>query len=91
MAKHNLQPITETYSKFPYDAAELDKRFKEGDEVIKRQVYLGMEWMKEVNSGRFVDWNNVKFLRENWEGPLILKGIQTVAVRVKPFYSLVCC
>ncbi|KZT39928.1 oxidoreductase [Sistotremastrum suecicum HHB10207 ss-3] len=79
MAKHNLQPITETYSKFPYDAAELDKRFKEGDEVIKRQVYLGMEWMKEVNSGRFVDWNNVKFLRENWEGPLILKGIQTVA------------
>ena len=29
-------------------------------------------------------WEDVKFLQENWDGPIILKGIQTVEDAKKP-------
>lgn len=78
MARFGLQPDDSTFATFPYDPEKLDKLYFDGDEKIKQQVFLATEWMKEVNSGRFVKWEDVKFLREHWEGPLILKGIQTV-------------
>lgn len=36
--------------------------------------YLGM-----FNSGRFRTWGELKELRQWWKGPLVVKGIQTVA------------
>ena len=43
-------------------------------------VKLGMAWLGECNSGAFKTWEDVKFLRDNWEGNLVLKGIQSVGV-----------
>ncbi|EDR13677.1 uncharacterized protein LACBIDRAFT_230911, partial [Laccaria bicolor S238N-H82] len=41
-------------------------------------VFFGREWLKEANSGLYRDWEDLRFLRDNWEGPLVLKGIQSV-------------
>lgn len=77
MARYNREPIHER-PPFPYDTAAMDKAYLAGDEKVKEQVYFGQEWLKECNSGLYRDWEDLKFLRENWEGPLVLKGIQSV-------------
>lgn len=69
------------HPEFPYEPKQEDKKYLQGDEEVKRNVMLGRAWLGECNSGEFKTWENVKFLRENWDGPLILKGIQHVAVR----------
>ena len=45
-------------------------------------VKLGTTWLGECNSGTFKTWEDVKFLKDNWEGSLVLKGIQSVGVSV---------
>ncbi|KAK7050535.1 Fmn dependent [Favolaschia claudopus] len=65
-------------TKFPYDAPAMDGAFVAGDKDVQEGVHLGMQWLKETNSGLFRSWEDVKFLRDNWEGPLVLKGIQSV-------------
>lgn len=77
MARYGRKPLDER-PEFPYDSAAKDKLFLAGDEKTKEGVFLGSEWLKECNSGLYHDWEDLKFLRENWEGPLILKGIQSV-------------
>lgn len=37
-----------------------------------------MAWLAETNSGIFKTWKMLKLLRDNWEGPIVLKGIQSV-------------
>ncbi|KAF9003955.1 oxidoreductase [Cyathus striatus] len=51
---------------------------QEGDEKAQEDAFLGREWLGEVNSGTFKDWEDLKFLRKNWDGPIVLKGIQSV-------------
>ena len=34
--------------------------------------------ISEGNSGYFRSWTDLAFLRDNWDGPIILKGIQPV-------------
>jgi len=75
MSLQNSQP-TQDYPSFPYDYARDDKAFFSGDEEMKRKVQLSSEWMKQINSGMFKRWEEVKFLRDHWDGPLVLKGIQ---------------
>ncbi|KAF7288985.1 Fmn dependent [Mycena indigotica] len=72
------EPITGVVPKFPYDSKEMDRRFVAGDKDIQEAVFLGREWLRECNSGLFRSWEDLRFLRENWEGPLVLKGIQNV-------------
>jgi lactate 2-monooxygenase len=79
MSIHKEQ-ATQDHPTFPYDPAHDDKLYFNGDEDMKRKVYLAGEWMKQINSGMFRSWEELKFLRENWEGPLVLKGIQSVEV-----------
>ncbi|GJJ13250.1 hypothetical protein Clacol_007501 [Clathrus columnatus] len=76
MAKHNEQP-TEDYYPWPYNASVYDKAYLEGDAKIKRQVEISTDWIGEINSGIFRDWKELEFLKRNWDGPLILKGIQS--------------
>ncbi|KAF7320649.1 Fmn dependent [Mycena chlorophos] len=64
---------------FPYDSREMDKRYAAGDPKLKESVMLGTSWLGECNSGLFRSWEDLKFLRDNWDGPLVLKGIQHVA------------
>lgn len=79
MGRYGRQPITETKFQWPYRAEVQDKKILEGDEEAKFAAFLGMEWLKESNT-KFKSWEDLKHLRENWEGPLILKGIQNVSV-----------
>lgn len=37
-----------------------------------------MAWLAETNSGLFKTWSMLKLLRDNWDGPIVLKGIQSV-------------
>lgn len=69
---------------FPYDPSKLDKRYMEGDEEIKLRVKLGAGWVAQVAPGVFKTWEDLKLLRESWDGPIVLKGIQTVSVSL-PF------
>ncbi|KAL4257965.1 FMN-dependent alpha-hydroxy acid dehydrogenase family protein [Pleurotus pulmonarius] len=77
MARYGRQPITDI-PEFPYDPKKLDAAYANGDEKVKDAVFFGMEYLKETNSGLFRKWEDLKFLRDNWDGPLVLKGIQSV-------------
>jgi isopentenyl diphosphate isomerase/L-lactate dehydrogenase-like FMN-dependent dehydrogenase len=78
MGRLGREPL-KTRPKFPYDAAEMDRLYVAGDKDARDGVFLGMEWLKECNSGLFHSWEDLQFIRENWDGPLVLKGIQSVA------------
>jgi isopentenyl diphosphate isomerase/L-lactate dehydrogenase-like FMN-dependent dehydrogenase len=45
------------------------------DQQAREMATLGVEWLKEFQ-GQFMTWEDLKFLREHWDGPLVLKGIQ---------------
>ncbi|KAJ6542321.1 oxidoreductase [Mycena vulgaris] len=77
MKRLGREPI-KTRPKFPYDAAKMDQLFVAGDKEVQDAVYLGSQWLKECNSGLFRSWEDLRLIRENWEGPLILKGLQSV-------------
>ena len=36
---------------------------------------LETAWLRGGNSGTFCLWTDIEFLRENWDGPIVLKGI----------------
>ncbi|OBZ71201.1 putative lactate 2-monooxygenase PB1A11.03 [Grifola frondosa] len=79
MARHRLEPISpEEVPAFPYDPAHLDALLQQGDEKTMQLVRLGADWIAQTNAGQFRSWEDLKFLREQWEGPLILKGILSV-------------
>ncbi|KAJ7119838.1 oxidoreductase [Mycena epipterygia] len=78
MARLGREPITNVRPKFPYDAAEMDRLYAAGDKDVRDGVYLGTEWLKMCNNGQFHTWEQLKFIRQHWEGPLVLKGIQSV-------------
>lgn len=81
MARYGKEPVQGERPEFPYRPEEITKGLLAGDPKVKEASFLGVEWLKEANSGQYRDWNDLKFLRDNWEGPLILKGIQSVLVR----------
>lgn len=81
MRRFDLEPFAhDDVPEFPYDPAKLDKLALEGDERMKKILPLAMAWLLETNSGKFKSWENLKFVRANWEGPLVLKGILSVKV-----------
>ncbi|KAG6818951.1 hypothetical protein H0H93_016913 [Arthromyces matolae] len=82
MARYGREPVHER-PEFPYDPKAKDGLFLAGDAKTKEGVFFGAEWLKECNSGFYRDWEDLKFLRENWDGPLVLKGIQNV-INSKP-------
>ncbi|KAJ3551120.1 hypothetical protein NM688_g4918 [Phlebia brevispora] len=77
MKKHGLEPILEP-PEFPYDPEDIERRCKEGDQKMITRVRMAVEWLKQTNSGTFKSWEQLKLLRDNWDGPLILKGILSV-------------
>jgi len=82
MAQHNMQPIVNENPKFPYEPNEIDALYMKGDAKTIRDVHIGRKWLAEANSGEFRSWEDLQFLRDNWDGLLILKGIQSVKVDV---------
>jgi lactate 2-monooxygenase len=51
---------------------------KTGKEVEDDIVAASVAWQMDAFSGRSHAWEKLKFLRENWDGPIVLKGIQHV-------------
>jgi lactate 2-monooxygenase len=62
------------------------------DPVFRRQFYerhgkqieddmgtAALEWAGILLSGKSHSWADIKFLQQHWDGPIVLKGIQTVA------------
>jgi hypothetical protein len=87
MSRHGKQPIvgSDNQPTFPYDSAKLD-RMMETDRHVKEMATLGTEWLKEFQ-GPFRTWEDLKLLKENWDGPLVLKGIQSPEVSSLPICS----
>ncbi|KAG6876574.1 hypothetical protein C0992_012370 [Termitomyces sp. T32_za158] len=80
MARYGREPVHERPD-FPYDSEEKDRLFLAGDEKTREAVFFGTEWVKELtecNYSLYRDLEDLKFLRKNWQGPLVLKGIQSV-------------
>ena len=70
-----------SHVEYPYDPDALDKRAADGDPKILARMKVGGEWSREMNSGVHRTWKDIAFLREHWKGPIVLKGILSVAVR----------
>lgn len=43
-------------------------------------VLKSISWIAEAYAGHFKTWEDLALLRSNWDGPIILKGIQSVEV-----------
>jgi isopentenyl diphosphate isomerase/L-lactate dehydrogenase-like FMN-dependent dehydrogenase len=83
MARYGKQPVTDQHPEFPYDPAKFNEKIAAGDAKAQEASFLGSEWIKEVHA--FHDWEDLKFLRDTWEGPLVVKGISNLHVRLVPF------
>ncbi|KAI0783439.1 oxidoreductase [Abortiporus biennis] len=74
MSRFGEEPILDL-PKFPYDPKALDELYRNGDERTRKIMYIGAEWVKETAT-HFWTWEDLKFVREHWDGPIVLKGIQ---------------
>lgn len=79
MARFNKEPEKKSELAFPYEPYVINVRIGQGDHSAKEMVNMGQEWIREISSGRQRSWDELKLLRDNWEGPLVLKGIQCAA------------
>ncbi|KAI6115261.1 FMN-dependent alpha-hydroxy acid dehydrogenase [Pisolithus thermaeus] len=80
MQRSGLPPRENERTKFPFEPEKIRKAALEhSDEEALRNMSLGKEWKAELNSGVFRTWDDLKFIQDNWEGPIVLKGIQRVA------------
>ncbi|KAK6525276.1 hypothetical protein TWF694_005422 [Orbilia ellipsospora] len=55
-------------------------KFKEahGIEVEDNTALASREWLKIILSGSVQPWERISFLKKNWPGPVVVKGIQHV-------------
>lgn len=60
----------------PVFRAKFEK--ESGTTVEDDIVGASRAWLADVFSGRAHTWDDLAFLREQWEGPIVLKGIQHV-------------
>lgn len=51
---------------------------KHGKTIEEDMSKVAAEWAHTVFPGTSHGWEDLRFLRENWDGPIVLKGIQTV-------------
>jgi len=52
---------------------------RHGVEVDDHLDVAATEWMRTVFPGTSKGWDDIKFLQEHWDGPIVLKGIQTIS------------
>ncbi|RDW72780.1 lactate 2-monooxygenase [Aspergillus mulundensis] len=52
---------------------------KHGAEIEDDVEKAAQEWAHTIFPGTSHGWEDVAFLKEHWDGPIVLKGIQTVA------------
>lgn len=56
------------------------RKFQEkyGKTIEEDMSKAAAEWAHTIFPGTSHGWEDLRFLRENWDGPIVLKGIQTV-------------
>ena len=56
-------------------------KFKEqhGKEISEDVEKAAGQWAQTVFPGLSHSWEDIEFLKKHWDGPIVLKGIQTVA------------
>jgi hypothetical protein len=47
------------------------------EEQKDRLVEMSMNALRETSAGNYRTWEDLAFLRKNWDGPLLVKGIQS--------------
>jgi isopentenyl diphosphate isomerase/L-lactate dehydrogenase-like FMN-dependent dehydrogenase len=52
---------------------------KHGVEIEEDYHAAAAEWTKTIFPSFSHSWEDIKFLQEHWQGPIVLKGIQSVA------------
>lgn len=77
MKRHGLVARHER-PKFPFDQEEIRKKAAAGDEETKQSMFLASQWLAETGFGIFRTWDDLQFVKDNWNGPILLKGIQAV-------------
>ena len=63
---------------FLLDLDTFRTRLAAGDVQVREVFALGARWLHEANSGTFRTWDDLAFLCENWDGTIVLKGVQSV-------------
>lgn len=53
-------------------------REKHGEEVEDDVLQAALEWEKTIFPGVAPAWHELQFLRDEWSGPIVVKGIQSV-------------
>lgn len=53
-------------------------REKHGKEIEDDVAIAAAEWAHTIFPGLSHGWEDLEFLRKHWDGPIVLKGIQTV-------------
>jgi lactate 2-monooxygenase len=56
------------------------RQFKErhGVDVEEKMEAAAPEWMRTIFPGESKGWEDIEFLQKHWDGPIVLKGIQSV-------------
>ncbi|KAF1845974.1 FMN-dependent alpha-hydroxy acid dehydrogenase [Cucurbitaria berberidis CBS 394.84] len=56
------------------------QQFKErhGVDVEEKMNSAAPEWMRTIFPGTSKGWEDVEFLKSHWDGPIVLKGIQSI-------------
>ncbi|KAF8487349.1 hypothetical protein DFH94DRAFT_678376 [Russula ochroleuca] len=67
-----LAPRPDERTPFPLDLDVFRARLAAGDEQALAAFTLGAAWLREGHSGTFRSWKDIAFLRENWDGPIVL-------------------
>jgi isopentenyl diphosphate isomerase/L-lactate dehydrogenase-like FMN-dependent dehydrogenase len=78
MKRMGMAPRVDERPAFPFDMTAFRERLAAGDVEARTELELGAGWLQEVNTGTFRSWKDLQFLRDNWDGPIVLKAIQTV-------------
>ncbi|KAE8351360.1 FMN-dependent dehydrogenase [Aspergillus coremiiformis] len=60
----------------PVFRAKFEK--KSGSKIEEDIIGASRAWISDVFPGRPHTWEHIDFLRKNWDGPIVLKGIQHV-------------
>ncbi len=63
---------------FTDDVFQQHFKEKHGKDINEDKHAAAAEWTRTVFPGMSHGWEDVKFLQEHWDGPIVLKGIQHV-------------
>lgn len=80
MKRLGLSPRVNERTVFPFNPQRVrEAAFAQGNEEAMQNIMIGKEWLGEAHSGVWRTWDDLQFIRANWQGPIVLKGIQRVS------------